>query len=152
MLRDFHDDDAIATRDLIVRTIEASYATAYPPRAIEFFKSIHSVEAILDRARRGLVLVVEESGSILGTGALVDGDVSAVFVDPLRQREGLGDRIMDSLEEHARDVGESALSLSVSLPSRGFYERRGYVLGEARSIDVGAGERLDYWQATKQVG
>jgi hypothetical protein len=40
---------------------------------------------------------------------------------------------------------------SVSLPPRGFYERRGYRIGEARLIDGGGGQRLDRWQARKRL-
>ena len=43
------------------------------------------------------------------------------------------------------------LGISVSLPSRGFYERLGYVILEECSIDVGEGEKLDYWQAKKKL-
>ncbi|MGB4441754.1 MAG: hypothetical protein WBJ62_05965 [Coriobacteriia bacterium] len=52
----------------------------------------------------------------------------------------------------AREDALPAAELSVSLPSRGFYERRGYRILEACSIDVDEGERLDYWAAEKQLG
>jgi hypothetical protein len=44
-----------------------------------------------------------------------------------------------------------SVELDVSLPSRGFYERRGYRMLEDRSIDVGEGETLDYWRAAKRL-
>jgi hypothetical protein len=43
------------------------------------------------------------------------------------------------------------VSLSVSLPSRRFYEALGYEIVEERSIDVGEGQRLDFWQAHKAL-
>ena len=49
----------------------------------------------------------------------------------------------------AREDALPTAELSVSLPSRGFYERRGYRILAARFIDVGEGEQLDYWAAEK---
>jgi hypothetical protein len=43
------------------------------------------------------------------------------------------------------------VELSVSLPSRRFYENLGYELVEACSIDVGEGQRLDFWKARKML-
>jgi hypothetical protein len=41
--------------------------------------------------------------------------------------------------------------LSVSLPSRTFYVRRGYAVSEMLSGDMGGGQTLDYWQARKSL-
>ena len=59
---------------------------------------------------------------------------------------------MDALEGAARAAGQLSIQLDVSLPSEGFYRRRGYRLLESRWIDVGDGERLDYWTAEKSLG
>jgi len=87
----------------------------------------------------------------VATGSLRADEVSGVFVAPERQGEGLGGLVMDALEEAALRAGQCSTRLSVSLPSRRFYERRGYRILEARSIDVGGGERLDYWEAVKEL-
>ncbi len=52
----------------------------------------------------------------------------------------------------AREDALPAAELSVSLPSRGFYERRGCRILEARFIDAGEGEQLDYWAVEKLLG
>jgi hypothetical protein len=56
-----------------------------------------------------------------------------------------------ALEGRALENGWAEVQLDVSLPSRGFYERLGYQIMEERSIDVGGGERLDYWHASKRL-
>ena len=58
---------------------------------------------------------------------------------------------MKELEERAvlNAVGEVALS--VSLPSRRFYGSLGYEIIENRSIDVGEGQQLNYWEAKKKL-
>ena len=144
----FQDSDLPAVHDLIHRTIDACYPAAYSPRAVAFFKEFHSLDAILDRARSGCVLVVERDDGIVATGAVVESEVTGVFVDPAFQGEGLGASVMDELEAVAASAGHDSVHLSVSLPSRGFYEHRGYRGLEERTIDVGDGQRLDYWEAS----
>jgi GNAT superfamily N-acetyltransferase len=151
MLRQFREADLLDVRLLIRRTIDTSYPPAYPPRAVDFFMRFHADDAILERAKRGRLVVVEDAGTIVATGAIVAGEVTGVFVVPERQGGGLGGTVMDDLEAQAIRSGQRSVSLSVSLPSRGFYRRRGYRIVEARSIDVGEGQRLDYWQAVKEL-
>jgi ribosomal protein S18 acetylase RimI-like enzyme len=136
MLRPFRDADLVEVRRLISRTIDTSYPPTYPPRAVDFFGRVHADDAILERAKGGHLVVVEDAGTIVATGAIVAGEVTGVFVAPERQGDGLGGIVMDELEAHASRNGQRSVSLSVSLPSRGFYRRRGYRIVEARSIDV----------------
>jgi hypothetical protein len=48
-------------------------------------------------------------------------------------------------------AGHQEAVLSVSLPSRAFYERLGYQIIEGRSIEVGEGQHLDFWKARKML-
>jgi GNAT superfamily N-acetyltransferase len=152
MLRPFTEPDLAGVGLLIRTTIDACYTASYPPRAVDFFKRYHSDEAILDRASRGQVLVVEDGGAIVATGAVVDDEISGVFVSPDRQGQGLGATVMDALEAAAVEGGCAYACLSVSQPARGFYESRGYRIVEECSLDAGEGQRLDYWQAVKRLG
>lgn len=151
VLRGFEASDAAAVHDLIGATIDACYPGHYSPRAVEFFKRFHSPEAITRRAEAGIVLVAEDGGGIVATGALVDGEIGTVFVLPRAQGAGVGAAMMGELERAAVRAGLRSVELDVSLPSRGFYERRGYRVIESRSIDVGEGETLDYWRAVKPL-
>ena len=150
-IRAFERSDLDQVDRLIQRTIDSCYPPVYPPRAVEFFKRFHAREAISERAADGLVIVIEEVDAIIATGAVVEGDITGVFVAPEYQGHGLGGVVMDRLEAAAFVDGCSSARLSVSLPSKGFYERRGYrVIGQC-SDDVGEGQRLDYWDAEKSL-
>lgn len=144
--------DVASIQRLIHATIDASYAGVYPPRAVRHFKEFHSVDRILGRQAAGAVLVAEQDGQIVATGAIVGADISGVFVHPQFQKRGIGGRVMDRLEGDAQLVGRDSVRLDVSLPSKGFHESRGYRLLQSCSIDVGEGERLDYWTAEKWLG
>ena len=150
-IRAFEEADAAALRRLIAETIDASYAPVYPPRALDFFKAFHAEEIILERAQRGTVLVAEADGDLIATGSLLDGEIFAVFVHPDRQGRGLGKALMARLEEDARAAGVTESLLSVSLPSKRFYEGLGYEIVEERSRDLGDDQRLDFWKAKKRL-
>ncbi len=150
-LRPFRDSDLESVRHLIEKTIDACYSGTYPPRAVAFFKEHHSKENIIGRTRVGEFLVLLGGGKLIATGSLAEGEISGVFVDPQFQRSGIGARMMRALEGRAVENGWAEVHLDVSLPSRGFYERLGYQIMEERSIDVGGGERLDYWHAKKRL-
>ena len=123
----------------------------YPPRAVQFFKEHHSEEKIAGRSAVGdiLLLVAEQDVSILATGALVDAQVIGVFVHPDHQCKGYGKVIMAKLEKLARAKALQRIALSISLPSRKFYEHCGYEVLEECAIDAGEGEHLKYWPGEK---
>ena len=148
-IREFHETDTKAVQQIIYRTIDTSYSPLYPPRAIEFFKEFHSHSKIMERHQNGKIFVVEKEGHIIGTGSFVNGEILGVFVNPSFQQQGYGKVLMRQLEKEAELNGYSEVSLSISLPSRKFYEDLDYTNIEECSIDVGNGESLDYWEAKK---
>lgn len=150
-LRRFRAGDEAALHRLIGETIDRSYAPVYPPRALDFFKRFHDPETIRQRAGDGTILVIEADGEPVATGSLVDGEIFAVFVDPRRQGEGLGRRLMAALESAAREAGVRESVLSVSLPARAFYEGLGYEITETVSRPLGEGQSLDFWKARKRL-
>lgn len=150
-IRPFEKPDLSALGKLICRTIEISYRDAYPSRAIEFFKQFHSEEKIIERAASGKVLVIEQDGELVATASLNKEEIFAVFVDPKHQGIGLGKQLMGLLEDQARGNGVTETVLSISLPSRRFYERLGYQVVEERSRDLGGGQLLKFWKAGKRI-
>jgi len=56
---------------------------------------------------------------------------------------------MKALEDEARTRGVTQIVLSVSLPSKRFYESLDYKIIEENWKDVGEGQRLDFWKAVK---
>ena len=150
-LRAFRESDVTQVRRLIHRTLDVSYAAVYPPEAVRFFKDFHSEAKILERHRAGDLLVIEQDGRVVATGAIVDGDIFGVFVDPDQQQRGHGRALMRELESRAKTKGIQEAVLSVSLPSRRFYESLGYGEFEDRSRDLGGGVQLAFWQARKAL-
>jgi ribosomal protein S18 acetylase RimI-like enzyme len=150
-IREYRQSDLISVRRLIHETIDQSYTGVYPPRAVEFFKQFHSEENIAERSGTGTVLVVEQAEAIVATGTVVGNEIFGVFVNPACQRCGYGRALMRELETRAKAQGCAVVELSVSLPSSVFYESLGYEILEECSMDVGEGQRLDFWKARKSL-
>lgn len=96
-------------------------------------------------------MVVEQDGNVIATGAIVSNNIFGVFVHPDLQHKGHGGTLMRELENKAKAKGCKESELSVSLPSRGFYESLGYEMLEECSIKVGEGQHLDFWKARKSL-
>ena len=150
-IREFRESDLVPVRRLIHQTIDVCYSGVYPARAVQFFKEFHSEEKIMERHRNGNILVVEQDGNVIATGAIVGSDIFGVFVHPEFQHRGHGRVLMRELESRAKAKGCTESELSVSLPSRGFYESLGYEMLEECSTDVGEGQHLDFWKARKRL-
>ena len=151
MLRLFQNSDLSQLNQMIHKTIEYSYSGIYPDRAVMFFKKYHSENNILERNRKGEVLVLEKDGTIVATGSIVENEISGVFVEPRSQGFGLGSVIMLELEKRAKMKCISEVTLSVSLPSKKFYENLHYEILEDLEIDVGDGQYLKYWKGIKKI-
>jgi ribosomal protein S18 acetylase RimI-like enzyme len=150
-IREFRESEVAAVGGLIHHTIDACYARVYSPGAVQFFKDFHSEAAVLERSRQGTTLVVERDGTVIATGTVVGCNILGVFVHPTFQHRGHGKALMRQLESKAKDRGCSEILLSVSLPSRRFYEGLGYQVLEESRIDLGGGEHLDFWSARKAL-
>lgn len=98
---------------------------------------------------RGLLLVAQEKGETLGCAGLrlLPGhaaEVARVFVVPAARRRGLGSRLLDCLEEHARRHQVSLLRLDTRrdlIEARRLYARHGY----REVAPFNSGRYADHW-------
>lgn len=98
---------------------------------------------------RGLLLVAQENEEVLGCAGLRMqpghvAEVTRVYVVPAARRRGLGSRLLDCLEEHARRHQVSTLRLDTRrdlTEARRLYTRHGY-----REVDpFSSGPYADHW-------
>jgi ribosomal protein S18 acetylase RimI-like enzyme len=97
----------------------------------------------------GLLLVASEHDAVLGCAGLRllpdgIGEVTRVFVLPAARRRGLGSRLLDALETHARAYQVTTLRLDTRrdlVEARRLYTRHGYT--EVRPFSHGP--YSDHW-------
>ena len=99
----------------------------------------------------GLLLIAQEESSVLGCAGLrlLPGhvaEVTRVFVAPAARHRGLGSRLLDCLEEHARQHEVRTLRLDTRhdlIEARRLYARHGY----REVAPFSSGPYADHWFA-----
>lgn len=150
-LRPFQPADLGPLHALVARTIETSYAGVYCRSAIDHFHGHHSAEQIRKDAADGFTLVAEHAGLLVGTGTVAGEHIGRMYVAPEHQGRGLGRRILDALEQRARDDGRESVYLGASIPARTFYERLGYGLVREDAHEFADGGRLVWFRMVKRL-
>jgi N-acetylglutamate synthase-like GNAT family acetyltransferase len=126
MIRTAREDEAEA----LARLISLAY------RVEDFFKIGDRTDRadVLERMKTGAFLVLEDdnklSGCVYVTRTQDVGYFGMLSIDPARQGQGLGKRLIAAAEAHCRDAGCREMELEVvnlrtELPP--FYRRFGYV-------------------------
>ena len=115
---------------LIHRAIRRSNARDYSAGEIERIIDMFSSTHVAEQFGRRIILVAMIGDEMVGTASLSDDGrrVHMVFVDPARQGEGLGARLMDDVELLAKAAGTRELGVRASRTAVAFYAARGYVV------------------------
>ncbi len=146
LLRPLHASDSLAN---ITALLHRSYATLAAMGLN--YTAVDQTEAMTrERVERGQCFVLDDAGQIIGT-ITVNGpfhpttdpwaratpwyyrqDIAHLHqlaVEPKRQGEGLGHRLIDAVEAWALEHGYRAMALDTALPAthlRALYAKRGY--------------------------
>ena len=150
-IREFKNSDLAIVKSLVNKTIDTCYSSVYCAEAVQFFKDWHHDEKILENAEKGYTIVLEKNNKMVGTGTIVGNEIVRVFVDPKFQKCGIGQLIMNKLEEKALSLGIGVIKLDASIPAKKFYDSLGYVTLEETSLEVGNNRRLDYYKMQKSL-
>lgn len=129
-------EDVDEVHRLVQATIHTCYSGYYTRSVVEGFCRYHSLESIAADVAEGKVYVLASDGRIVGTATLDGSYIGRVYVLPEEQGKGLGTLLMDALEELAADAGNTTATLDSSIPGKGLYERRGYVVVRTEVWDI----------------
>ena len=124
-------------------TIDAIYPHYYPAGAVAFFKAHHSMEKIQADVRDGLVWLLYQDESPVGTVTVGGNHILRLFVLPAYQHRGYGRALLDFAE--AKIFAEHAeAELDASFPAKAIYRMRGYVGRAYHTIRTENGDVLCY--------
>ncbi|MCF7752088.1 GNAT family N-acetyltransferase [Bacillus subtilis subsp. subtilis] len=125
MIRTLHDADRQAASALCMRAFLLAVAPSLSAAGVDTFTAVASAEGFAQRSTQGnLQLCFAHDGVLQGVAELKQGrHVAMLFVDPVCQRQGVGEALLLALLAQARS---EVVSVSASLPSVPFYARHGF--------------------------
>lgn len=129
--------------ELVRETIKAVYPKYYPAGAVEFFLAHHKPEKIASDIEAGKVYVILQDGVIVGTVTIDGNDIARLFVEPTKQGNGYGGKLIDFAENMIFGYSET-VRLDSSLPAKSIYIKRGYKEKEYCKIFTDNGDYLCY--------
>ena len=128
-IRRIEQKDAEAVSALISQTMQISNSRDYPP---ELLRGIPP-EKVVERMSWTHFYVVEDEGEIIGCGAIGpywgkadESSFFTIFVRPDRQRQGIGRRIVETLEADEFALRARRIEIPASITGLPFYQKMGY--------------------------
>jgi putative acetyltransferase len=113
----------------LLHQLDGYQGTLYPPT------SVHTVSADAMKTSGAIFFIARRAGTAVGCGAYLrcnsrDGELKRMFVLPEARGLGIGRRILEALEKHARSAGLQRLRLETGVAqpeALRLYARAGYV-------------------------
>ena len=106
-------------------TISEIYSHYYAEGVVKFFLEHHSREHMLSDIEDGIVWMLEEDGSMVGTVTIKENAVNRLFVLPEWQSHGYGSQLMDFAEDKIAERF-THVHIDSSLAAKEMYLKRGY--------------------------
>ena len=150
-IRKFKSSDLDTVRGLIQNTIDVCYSDVYPKEAIRFYKDWHCDKNVLKDAKKGHMIVLERDSRIIGTGTFIGDEIKRVFVESAFQKHGIGNILMQKLEEKALSANIDIVKLDATLLSKKFYDSLGYITLKKTFVEIENNEKLYYYKMEKSL-
>ena len=132
-IRRFQPEDAVETAQVIAETLLISNRKDYSREYIESMIASHSAEIISQRANTGHMYVVCDDSRIIGCGAIAgywgsttESILLTIFVLPAYQGQGVGKRIIQTLEQDEFFLRAKRIEIPASITAVEFYKKMGY--------------------------
>lgn len=149
-IRKYRDEDCASTISLFRRTVRTVNRRDYDEEQVNAW----APDRIDPNSWNGslqsnyAVVAEDEEGCLLGFGDMDDcGYLDRLFVSADHQREGVGTRILEELEEYAVQIGVIKITTQASISAVPFFESKGYrTERENRKLHNGVWF-VNYWMA-----
>lgn len=137
-LRPFLLADTPRLQDLFAQSVEELTQAEYDEeQRIAWVSRAADGEAFSARLGRGVTLLVEVDGEILGFASLAAGkEIDMLYVHPYAVGQGVGTTLLDALERIAAARGAHATTVDASDTALDFFERRGYAAVKRNTFQI----------------
>ncbi|MBP3792951.1 MAG: GNAT family N-acetyltransferase [Ruminococcus sp.] len=132
-IRRLRHQDADEVAQLIAHTLRISNSRDYPEEYIQVNIDTHSAEVILERAEHGHFYVACDGERLIGCGCIapywgsaVESILLTIFVLPEYQGNGVGRKIIETLEQDEFFFRAKRIEIPASLTAVDFYRKMGY--------------------------
>ena len=121
-------EDAEAIRQVHIDSIRQICGPNYTERQIDAWSRPRPLSHYTEAVREHIVFVAEDRDAIVGFAHLDcdNREIKAVYVAPSKTRLGVGTRLLAALEDSARELGLTQLSLASSITAVPFYDAMGF--------------------------
>ena len=138
-IRRFQDTDAEATARVFFDAVRRGTAGFYDRQQREAWApGVPETTDWRSRLNSQSVFVAESGGEIIGFMTVrPDGYVDLAFVAPDWAGTGVGGSLYSSVESEAMALGANRLHTQASLAARPFFERRGWSVVKAQTVERG---------------
>ncbi len=114
-------------RYLDTSNIDESYqCIAIANNCLNINKEISKEDARKFNELKKNTIVCEENNNILGFGSFLGNNIDLLFVNASSQKQGIGKKILSTIEDIAQKQGYSNLKLIAINNSEHFYQKQGY--------------------------
>jgi GNAT superfamily N-acetyltransferase len=127
IIRAFAPPDAEAVSALIRHTMRVSNSRDYPLARLLPLMDYFSPEKVRQLNQERECLVAEVDDQVIGTVALEGAELVTFFVHPDYQGIGIGTQLLAAIEERARGLGVTRITVDASITGAAFYDRMGYL-------------------------
>jgi GNAT superfamily N-acetyltransferase len=131
---DYEDSQEMSR--LIRRTLETVNSLEYTPAQLSILIQAHSPEWIREQIKQFSVFCIKEDRKLAGT-ILLEGELARMlYVRNDRLRKGIGTKLMDFIENYARQENRTKIKVYVTVSASEFYKRLGYKSGSFEDFDI----------------
>lgn len=119
--------------ELIKRSIEKSFTEFYPEQTIKYLTTKLDYNAMKERETWTHFYVAKIENKIVGCGAIgpywgseTESCLFNIFVDPDYQKQGIGKKIVQTLEQDEYFLRASRIEIPAAIHAIPFYKKLGY--------------------------
>lgn len=140
-------DDIKVIHQIIEYHLTNTYSKIYSNEIVNFYKSYHSADNIIEDSNNGYVLILLFSFEIVGTGTIRNNYINRMFVKKRFQNKGYGTVILSELEKMS-DNKKKSIRLDAIPGSELFYLKNQYTIN-CQAFDKIRNKYLEYFKMEK---